>query len=91
LKFGGTSVSSAAAWRVIETVVRKRLEQRKRPLVVHSALAGVSNRLEAIGAGGSDSGDSIDAIERQHMSLSALTAQRCWRRGSPSCANSQPG
>jgi diaminopimelate decarboxylase/aspartate kinase len=69
LKFGGTSVSSAAAWRVIETVVRKRLEQRKRPLVVHSALAGVSNRLEAIGAGGSDSGDSIDAIERQHMSL----------------------
>jgi aspartokinase len=28
LKFGGTSVSSAAAWRVIESIVRARLEQK---------------------------------------------------------------
>ncbi len=63
LKFGGTSVSSAATWRVIEGIVRARLEQQKRPLVVHSALAGVSNRLEAI------TDDSIEAIERQHRTL----------------------
>ena len=71
LKFGGTSVSSAANWRVIEGIVRARLEQQQRPLVVHSALVGVSNRLEAIAAGGgaSQSDESIEAIERQHGTL----------------------
>jgi diaminopimelate decarboxylase/aspartate kinase len=71
LKFGGTSVSSAASWRIIEAIVRARLEEQKRPLVVHSALAGVSNRLEAIAGGGdgSDADDAIDAIERQHKTL----------------------
>jgi diaminopimelate decarboxylase/aspartate kinase len=71
LKFGGTSVSSAASWAVIERVVRQRLEQGKRPLVVHSALAGISNRLEAIanaGTGG-DPAAAIEAIERQHRTL----------------------
>ena len=71
LKFGGTSVSSIATWRVIEAIVRARLAQDTRPLVVHSALAGVSNRLEAIAAGSkrSDHDDPIASIERQHRML----------------------
>lgn len=71
LKFGGTSVSSAKSWAVIERVVRKRLEQHKRPLVVHSALAGVSNRLQALASvtGRPVSGEAIEAIEREHLAL----------------------
>ncbi len=71
LKFGGTSVSSASNWRVIEGIVRARLEQELRPLVVHSALAGVSNRLEAIADAevGSETDDALKAIERQHRAL----------------------
>jgi len=56
LKFGGTSVSSPANWAVIERVVRARLADGKRPLVVHSALAGVSNQLESIARSGEGSG-----------------------------------
>jgi diaminopimelate decarboxylase/aspartate kinase len=73
LKFGGTSVSSAANWAVIERVVRERVAQGKRPLIVHSALAGVSDRLDAIARSGegSDPVEAIDAIERQHRTLAA--------------------
>jgi diaminopimelate decarboxylase/aspartate kinase len=72
LKFGGTSVSSAANWRVIEGIVRDRFEQKKRPLIVHSALAGVSNRLEAIATvGGATTDAAIEAIERQHRELAS--------------------
>jgi diaminopimelate decarboxylase/aspartate kinase len=45
LKFGGTSVSSAECWRTIAALVRNRLEAGLRPVVVHSALEGVSNAL----------------------------------------------
>lgn len=50
LKFGGTSVSSAETWEVIARVLRTRLDAGERPLVVHSALAGVTDRLEALPA-----------------------------------------
>lgn len=48
LKFGGTSVADLAAWEVILAVVRARLDGGERPLVVHSALPGVTDRLEAL-------------------------------------------
>ncbi|MGM0576500.1 MAG: aspartate kinase [Myxococcota bacterium] len=48
LKFGGTSVSTADRWRTIAEVLRIRLEEDVRPLVVCSALAGVSDMLEDI-------------------------------------------
>jgi len=48
LKFGGTSVSSAANWRNIAAVVRARLDAKLRPVVVHSALTGITDRLEAL-------------------------------------------
>lgn len=48
LKFGGTSVASRAAWETIAGVVRGRLEEGLRPVVVCSALAGVSDALDAL-------------------------------------------
>ena len=46
LKFGGTSVSSADNWATIADVLARRLDEGLRPVVVHSALSGVSNALE---------------------------------------------
>ncbi|MBL4596652.1 MAG: bifunctional aspartate kinase/diaminopimelate decarboxylase [Robiginitomaculum sp.] len=46
LKFGGTSVASATCWRSIEQICRASLLANRRVLVVHSALATVSDLLE---------------------------------------------
>jgi len=48
LKFGGTSVSSLANWRNIAHVVRLRRATGARVLLVHSALSGVTDRLEEL-------------------------------------------
>ena len=48
LKFGGTSVSSAANWRNIRDVLRSRLAEGLQPVVVHSALSGVTDRLDGL-------------------------------------------
>jgi diaminopimelate decarboxylase/aspartate kinase len=48
LKFGGTSVSTAANWHNIAQVLRARLGEGFRPVVVHSALSGITDRLESL-------------------------------------------
>jgi diaminopimelate decarboxylase/aspartate kinase len=48
LKFGGSSVSSVGNWRNIAGVVRDRIAANLRPVLVHSALSGVTDRLEAL-------------------------------------------
>ncbi|MCK6371964.1 MAG: aspartate kinase, partial [Gammaproteobacteria bacterium] len=48
LKFGGTSVSTSANWKIIGELLVERLAAGYRPVVVHSALAGVSNRIQAV-------------------------------------------
>jgi diaminopimelate decarboxylase/aspartate kinase len=48
LKFGGTSVSTAANWHNIAQVLRARLAEGFRPVVVHSALSGITDRLESL-------------------------------------------
>src|SRR3984885_11234795 len=48
LKFGGTSVSSTANWHNIAQVLRKRAAEGFRPVVVHSALSGITDRLESL-------------------------------------------
>ena len=48
LKFGGTSVSRASNWHNIVAVLRDRLAAGTRPVVVHSALSGITDRLEAL-------------------------------------------
>jgi len=48
MKFGGTSVSSRERWETIASHVREVLQSGCRPLVVCSAISGVTNTLEAI-------------------------------------------
>ncbi|WP_446831721.1 bifunctional aspartate kinase/diaminopimelate decarboxylase [Candidatus Foliamicus sp.] len=48
LKFGGASVAGAGGWETVGRLVRRRQEQGLRPIVVHSALAGVTDELEAL-------------------------------------------
>jgi len=48
LKFGGTSVSSESNWRSIAATARERLDRGARILIVHSALSGVTDRLEKL-------------------------------------------
>jgi diaminopimelate decarboxylase/aspartate kinase len=48
LKFGGTSVSSAVNWHNIAQVLKARIAEGFRPVVVHSALSGITDRLEAL-------------------------------------------
>lgn len=67
LKFGGTSVSSATSWHTISNVVSARLAEGLRPVVVHSALAGVTNLLEALPA---------RALEHRHRPLLAEIHER---------------
>jgi aspartokinase len=45
---GPASVSTAAHWVTIANVVRARVEAGYRPLVVHSALSGVTLGLETL-------------------------------------------
>ncbi len=72
LKFGGTSVSSVSNWKHVATVVRARLDEGLRPVVVHSALSGITDRLEQLLAKAL-SGDwepVMEQIERRHCDLS---------------------
>jgi diaminopimelate decarboxylase/aspartate kinase len=46
LKFGGTSVSRLERWQTIAALTEARLAEGVRPLIVCSALSGISDRLE---------------------------------------------
>jgi diaminopimelate decarboxylase/aspartate kinase len=48
LKFGGTSVSSLANWERIARVASERLASGVRVLIVHSAISGMTDRLERL-------------------------------------------
>ena len=48
MKFGGSSVATADSWAIIAGLVRSRIDAGLKPLVVHSAIAGMSNALEAL-------------------------------------------
>ncbi len=48
LKFGGTSVSSRARWETIEAIARTKREDGEQPIIVCSAVSGVSNMLERL-------------------------------------------
>ena len=47
MKFGGTSVSTADRWQTIRDLIHERQAAGYRPVIVHSALATVSNGLQA--------------------------------------------
>jgi bifunctional diaminopimelate decarboxylase / aspartate kinase len=72
LKFGGTSVSSVSNWKNVAEVVRARLDEGLRPVVVHSALSGITDRLEQLLAKALTGGwePVIEQIELRHCDLS---------------------
>ena len=76
MKFGGTSVSTAANWKMIADRVRSRLDAGFRLVIVHSALKGVSNALEEIlqSAIGGETSARFDAVKRQHHELAESLA-----------------
>ena len=71
MKFGGTSVSTAANWETIAALVRARLDAGLVPVVVHSALAGISNALVDLlqAALTGDTGNRLEKIRAQHYDL----------------------
>lgn len=71
LKFGGSSVSSAANWHNIAGVLRERMAANLRPAVVHSAMSGVTDRLESLLSAAIAGGHLavLDQIERGHRDL----------------------
>jgi len=71
LKFGGTSVSRLERWQTIATLAEARLAEGVRPLIVCSALSGISDRLEemlALAVRGAHEA-ALSAIETRHYEL----------------------
>ena len=71
LKFGGTSVSSASNWHNIAGVLRERMAAGLRPAVVHSALSGITDKLESLLAAALVGGQAavLAEIDRKHREL----------------------
>jgi len=83
LKFGGTSVSSLANWRNIAQIVRTRLDSGARVLIVHSAVTGITDKLEKLieSALVGSQDEVFSAIQERHRRLAAelqipVSAQR---------------
>ena len=73
LKFGGTSVSSLPNWRNIARVVAERRAGGARVLIVHSAISGITDRLERLldAATDKEQEEQLRAIEEGHRRLAA--------------------
>jgi diaminopimelate decarboxylase/aspartate kinase len=76
LKFGGASVSDAERWATTSRIVQKRIEEGLRPLLVISALTGVTDALEemlrrAVEQGHPAALEVLAGIERRHLELGA--------------------
>jgi len=73
LKFGGTSVSSLPNWSNIARVAAERQTGGARVLIVHSAISGITDRLERLldAAIGQAPEEELRAIEDRHRILAA--------------------
>jgi diaminopimelate decarboxylase/aspartate kinase len=71
LKFGGTSVSSAGNWHNIAGVIRDRIAASLSPVIVHSALSGITDRLESLltAALAGAHASLLEQIETRHQDL----------------------
>jgi len=67
LKFGGTSVASRARWDTIAALAAARRGAGQRVLVVVSALAGVTNALQALVEPGGDVPAQVQALRQRHL------------------------
>lgn len=73
LKFGGTSVSTEPNWRSIAATVRDRRADGSAVLIVHSALSGVTDRLERLlsAAIAGTHTPELAALRERHLKLGA--------------------
>ena len=73
MKFGGRSVATAENWATIARLLRQRLDEGLTPIVVHSALAGISNELENLlrNAATDDTAAELNAIQDHHERVAA--------------------
>jgi len=73
LKFGGTSVSTLANWKNIAGVVKKRSATGAPVLVVHSAVSGITDKLEKLleAALQQKHEEAMAVIEKRHRDLAA--------------------
>ncbi|HUE49022.1 MAG TPA: bifunctional aspartate kinase/diaminopimelate decarboxylase [Steroidobacteraceae bacterium] len=73
LKFGGTSVSTLANWNNIARVAAARSAGGARVLIVHSAVTGITDRLERLldGATAEAREEQLRAIAERHRSLAS--------------------
>ncbi len=69
LKFGGTSVAGLAQWQTIAALASERQKKSNRVLLVCSAIAGVTNDLEAITEPGANTGELVRSIIEKHQAL----------------------
>lgn len=72
LKFGGTSVGSVDSIRAVLAIVRKSHESNERPVVVLSAMAGITNllaRLAEDASEGRDFAEGLADMEARHFSV----------------------
>jgi len=71
MKFGGTSVSSAESWQTIADLVRHRVDAGLQPVLIHSALKGVSSGLATLLDAAITTGptDGLELIRQQHFTL----------------------
>lgn len=73
LKFGGTSVATLANWKNIARIAADRRAAGARVLIVHSAIAGITDRLERLldAAIGQAQDEELKGIEERHRQLAA--------------------
>ena len=71
LKFGGTSVSTLPNWTNIAKVAQKRLADNAHVLIVHSAISGITDKLEKLLAAAlaGEHESAMAAIEARHLQL----------------------
>ncbi len=76
LKFGGTSVSTTRNWHNIVGVIRERIGAGLKPVIVHSALSGITDRLEAllVAALAGNHAALLAEIEAKHRNLASSLA-----------------
>jgi aspartokinase/homoserine dehydrogenase 1 len=80
LKFGGTSVGSVQSIQTLLNIVKGEIENKERPVIVLSAMSGVTNLLLSMAIGAANGVDftaSLADLEKRHFDVvkSLLTIQ----------------